>query len=70
MSDVLNKKIKMYWALSPQCYCLFNDFFEPIPNLEFEYLQWKGNKRKVRPKIQRYLLTYFPTIKKHTIKII
>lgn len=64
MSDVLNKKIKMYWALSPQCYCLFSDFFEPIPNLEFEYLQWKGNKRKVRPKNTTVSIDLFPHDKK------
>ena len=60
MSDVQNKKIKMHWALSPQCNCLFGDFFDPIPNVEFQYLKWSGNKRKIRPRNTATSIDLFP----------
>jgi len=60
MSDVQNKLIKMHWAISPQCHCLFSDFFEPIPNVEFQYLKWSGNKRKIRPRNTATSLNLFP----------
>lgn len=47
LSDIKNKNIEMFWVNSVQCNALFEDLFQPIPNINFTYLQQK--KKSVRP---------------------
>ena len=60
LSDIKNKTIQVFWAKSPQCNCLFEDLFEPIPNINFHYLKWMRDARRMRPKNTAQRLGLFP----------
>tara|TARA_R100000008_G_C3496527_1_gene121441 strand:+ start:41 stop:685 length:645 start_codon:yes stop_codon:yes gene_type:complete len=50
MSEMTDKKIKMYWVKSKPCMEKFSNLFEPIDNIYFSYVKWNRNERRTRPK--------------------
>ena len=60
MSDMTEKKIKMYWVKSKACMQKFSNLFEPIENISFEYIKWDRNERRTRPKNTNKSLDLFP----------
>ena len=60
MSDLTNKKIKMYWVKSKPCLSPFSDLFYPIQNIDLEYIKWNRTERRTRPKNTAVSLDFFP----------
>jgi len=60
MSDMTEKKIKMYWVKSKPCMEKFSNLFEPIQNISFKYIKWNRNERRTRPKNTNKSLGLFP----------
>jgi hypothetical protein len=58
LSDIENKNIEMFWVKSVQCKALFEDLFQPIPNINFTYL--RQGRRSVRPPNTAQKLNLFP----------
>lgn len=57
LSDIKNKQIEFFWVKSPQCNGLFEDLFQPIPNINFTELKYGT---RVRPKQTATKLDLFP----------
>ena len=57
LSDIKNKQIEFFWVKSPQCNSLFEDLFQPIPNINFTDLKYGA---RVRPKQTATKLGLFP----------
>ena len=57
-SDIKNKKIEMFWVKCIQCNALFKDLFQPISNINFNYL--RQSSKSIRPANTAIKLKLFP----------